>query len=95
MKIQFILFVEPPTEPREPGITDFDSKSVTLRWNKPVDDGGRPVTHFVIQKKDQFGGDHHVSISQPKCWKLFLKKTGVSGVKAMDFKGQIYTSLYF
>ncbi|XP_023324296.1 twitchin isoform X2 [Eurytemora carolleeae] len=47
---------KPPSEPREPGIVDFDNKSVTLRWNKPVDDGGRPITHFVIQKKDQFGG---------------------------------------
>jgi len=45
-----------PTEPREPGIVNFDNKSVTLRWAKPVDDGGRPITHFVIQKKDQFGG---------------------------------------
>lgn len=47
---------KPPSEPREPGIVNFDNKSVTLRWNKPVDDGGRPITHFVIQKKDQFGG---------------------------------------
>ena len=35
---------------------DFDNKSVTLRWNKPTDDGGRPITHFIIQKKDKFGG---------------------------------------
>ena len=48
--------LEPPTEPREPGIVDFDNKSVTLRWNKPTDDGGRPITHFIIQKKDKFGG---------------------------------------
>ena len=47
---------EPPSEPREPGIVDFDNKSVTLRWNKPTDSGGRPITHFIIQKKDKFGG---------------------------------------
>ena len=35
---------------------DFDNKSVTLRWNKPTDSGGRPITHFIIQKKDKFGG---------------------------------------
>ena len=29
---------------------------MTLRWNKPTDDGGRPITHFIIQKKDKFGG---------------------------------------
>ena len=48
--------LEPPSEPREPGIVDFDNKSVTLRWNKPTDSGGRPITHFIIQKKDKFGG---------------------------------------
>ena len=31
------------------GIVDFDNKSVTLRWNKPTDTGGRPITHFIIQ----------------------------------------------
>ena len=29
---------------------------MTLRWNKPTDSGGRPITHFIIQKKDKFGG---------------------------------------
>ena len=48
--------IEPPSEPREPGIVDFDNKSVTLRWNRPMEDGGRPITHFIIQKKDKFGG---------------------------------------
>ena len=50
------IYLEPPSEPREPGIVDFDNKSITLRWNKPKVDGGRPITHFIIQKKDQFGG---------------------------------------
>lgn len=35
---------------------DFDNKSVTLKWHKPLDDGGRPITHYIIQKKDKFGG---------------------------------------
>ena len=47
---------DPPSPPKEPGITDFDNQSVTLRWGKPSQDGGRPITHYVIQKKDRFGG---------------------------------------
>ena len=35
---------------------DFDNKSVTLRWAKPKDTGGRPISHYIIQKKDKFGG---------------------------------------
>lgn len=46
----------PPSQPGEPKITDFDNKSVTLKWDKPKDDGGRPITHYIIQKKDKFGG---------------------------------------
>ncbi|XP_059094392.1 twitchin-like [Tigriopus californicus] len=46
----------PPSAPRDPEIVDFDNKSVTLKWHKPLDDGGRPITHYIIQKKDKFGG---------------------------------------
>jgi len=35
---------------------DFDNKSVTLKWAKPKDTGGRPISHYIIQKKDKFGG---------------------------------------
>ena len=47
---------EPPSAPKEPSISDFDNLSVTLRWHKPASDGGRPITHYIIQKKDKFGG---------------------------------------
>merc|ERR1712241_1503203 len=46
----------PPGPPGEPKIVDFDNKSVTLRWSKPKDTGGRPISHYIIQKKDKFGG---------------------------------------
>ena len=49
-------FLGPPGPPGEPKIVDFDNKSVTLRWGKPKDNGGRPISHYIIQKKDKFGG---------------------------------------
>ena len=55
-KMFSIFSTDPPSPPKEPGITDFDNQSVTLRWGKPSQDGGRPITHYVIQKKDRFGG---------------------------------------
>ena len=45
-----------PGVPTDVNIVDFDENSVTLRWNKPSTDGGRPITHYIIQKKDKFGG---------------------------------------
>ena len=52
----FYTFSEPPSPPRDPQIVDFDNQSVTLRWSPPADNGGRPITHYIIQKKDKFGG---------------------------------------
>ena len=45
-----------PGVPTDVNIVDFDENSVTLRWQKPSTDGGRPITHYIIQKKDEFGG---------------------------------------
>jgi hypothetical protein len=32
-------------------IVDFDEESVTLRWAKPHNDGGKPISNYIIQKK--------------------------------------------
>merc|ERR1711971_747138 len=45
-----------PGVPTDVNIVDFDEQSVTLRWCKPTSDGGRPISHYIIQKKDEFGG---------------------------------------
>ena len=54
--MSLLYLTGPPGQPGEPNIVDFDNKSVTLRWAKPKDDGGRPISHYIIQKKDKFGG---------------------------------------
>ena len=56
------------------GIVDFDNKSVTLRWNKPTDTGGRPITHFIIQVSNFFWREN---LSQR--FSLFQKKDKFGG----------------
>ncbi|KAF2885739.1 hypothetical protein ILUMI_20443 [Ignelater luminosus] len=46
-----------PGKPGKPDIIDYDNKSVTLRWEKPEKDGGRPITHYTIEIKDKFSPD--------------------------------------
>lgn len=51
------IFIHNPDEPGEPGkpdIIDYDNKSATLKWKKPESDGGRPITHYVVEMKDKF-----------------------------------------
>ncbi|KAI5726324.1 hypothetical protein M8J76_000791 [Diaphorina citri] len=46
-----------PGEPGKPKIIDYDNKSVKLEWTPPASDGGRPITHYVIEVKDKFAVD--------------------------------------
>ena len=52
-----ILFSDAPNKPGKPEIADYDNQSVTLKWAKPTSDGGRPILHYIIEKKDKFSPD--------------------------------------
>ena len=34
-------------------MTDWDSDFVELEWTKPVNDGGAPISGYIIQKKEK------------------------------------------
>jgi len=46
-----------PDPPRELVIDDWDNKSVTLKWEVPTFDGGRPITHYIVEQKGKFDID--------------------------------------
>lgn len=48
-----------PSKPTKPEIIDYDNTSATLKWEKPSNDGGRPITHYTIEMKDKFSPDWH------------------------------------
>lgn len=53
-----IIAKNPFDEPGAPGhlkATDWDKDHVDLEWTPPKDDGGAPVTSYIIEKKDKFG----------------------------------------
>lgn len=52
-----MLFSDEPGKPGTPEIIDYDNKSVKLKWKAPDSDGGRPITHYVIEMKDKFSID--------------------------------------
>lgn len=49
--------VDPPKAPGKPTITDYDNTSVTLQWEPPSDNGGRPILGYVVEMKDKFSPD--------------------------------------
>ncbi|XP_018789320.1 PREDICTED: twitchin isoform X17 [Bactrocera latifrons] len=45
---------DPPSPPGKPEISDYDNKSVTLKWKRPPSDGGRPILNYIVEVKDKF-----------------------------------------
>ena len=54
----------PPEGPVE--ISDIDSDACTLAWNKPLEDGGSPITGYVVEKSDLSRGDWVSAVSSTK-----------------------------
>ena len=42
-----------PDAPGRPNVTDWDSDMVELEWQPPKNNGGSPITGYVIQKKEK------------------------------------------
>lgn len=43
-----------PGAPGTPTIEDYDKDFVELKWNRPLEDGGSPITGYVIEKRDKY-----------------------------------------
>lgn len=47
----YIFFIEPPSTPGKPVASDWGSDFIELSWTPPKEDGGSPVSGYIIQKK--------------------------------------------
>lgn len=55
---QTIIAKNPFDEPDKPTnleATDWDKDHIDLKWNPPMNDGGAPITSYVVEKKDKYG----------------------------------------
>lgn len=53
LNISFIILDE-PGQPGKPTAKDWDKHHVDLTWAAPFNDGGSPITSYIIEKKDKF-----------------------------------------
>ncbi|XP_040159958.1 twitchin isoform X6 [Anopheles arabiensis] len=53
-KVVEVPFTNPPEAPGKPAVDDYGVDFVELKWEKPEKDGGRPITHYVIECKNKF-----------------------------------------
>nr|CAD7424747.1 unnamed protein product [Timema monikensis] len=55
---QSIIAKNPYDEPNKPEnlqATDWDKDHVDLKWTPPKEDGGSPITGYIVEKKDKYG----------------------------------------
>lgn len=50
----YIFNLANPEEPGAPEINDWNQNHADLVWKKPFSDGGTPITHYIIEKKDKY-----------------------------------------
>lgn len=53
--ISSMRFADEPGKPQDLEATDWDKDHVDLKWTPPAQDGGSPVTEYLIEKKDKYG----------------------------------------
>jgi len=47
------LITGKPSKPKGPlKVSDITAEGCKLKWDKPEDDGGEPVDHYVIERMD-------------------------------------------
>ena len=71
-----------PDPPLNLLIDDWDNISVLLKWDPPVHDGGREITHYIVEQKGKYDIDfvEVLTTDQPVC------EGGVGNLK----EGQTY-----
>ncbi|KAL3252351.1 hypothetical protein MRX96_017670 [Rhipicephalus microplus] len=58
-----------PGKPSKPEIVDYDNTKVDLKWDKPENDGGRPILQYIVEKKEKHSSDWVEALKTPgdKC----------------------------
>ena len=51
--ILFLFFADVPGAPEKPTVSDIDSSKMTVTWTEPSDDGGSPVTGYILERKEK------------------------------------------
>ena len=50
-----MLFSEPPSPPEGPiDVSDIQKTSAVLSWNESAQNGGSPITHYVVEKRESW-----------------------------------------
>lgn len=47
-----VLHADKPSPPRNLAVTGLTAETADLQWDVPESDGGSPITHYVVEKRN-------------------------------------------
>lgn len=68
------MILDKPGKPEGPiKISDVHKEGCSLKWNPPADDGGVPLSHYLVEKMDaETGKKLYTYKSQSVQYKIYL-----------------------
>ena len=80
--VQFMpYFIDKPHSPHSVDVKDVQKTQVCLKWTAPDDDGGSPITSYIVEKKE----------GNRKMWQHVGTVTGQEMVVTGLFEGNQYS----
>ncbi|GIY64293.1 twitchin [Caerostris darwini] len=76
---------DPPGAPGSPQAVETSVDSITLSWQKPRDDGGSPVTGYILEKRDK-GKDRWIAACQTTIVDQTFRVTGLKENQEYEFR---------
>ncbi|RWS24197.1 twitchin-like protein, partial [Leptotrombidium deliense] len=74
-----------PGKPGKPEIVDYDNTKCDLKWAAPENDGGKPITHYIIEMKDKLSKDF-VEVMKTSSAKPEATVTGLKQGNVVQFR---------
>ena len=74
-----------PEAPEKPTISDITADSMTVSWSPPEEDGGSPITGYILEKRD-VSSKRWLKASSDAITELTFKFTGLSKGSSYEFR---------
>ncbi|XP_058812495.1 twitchin isoform X5 [Topomyia yanbarensis] len=79
-----VKVLDRPSKPENIAVESYGGEHLILCWNPPLDDGGSPVTNYVVEKKDKSSANWTKVSSY--CTSTFLKIRNLRINQQYDFR---------
>lgn len=76
---------DPPGAPGSPQASETSVDSITLTWQKPRDDGGSPITGYVLEKRNK-GKERWIAACQTTISDQTFRVTGLKENHEYEFR---------